>query len=254
MVTIPLTLVLLTKNSESKLSNMIVIWKCFSEVIAIDDLSTDNTENLVRENGAKYISRKLNNDFANQRNFALSIAKNSWVLFLDDDERVGSEFIEELQGIDWENTPFGAYKIRREDVFLGQKLTHGEVMYASREGIIRLVKKGVGEFEGSVHEVFVTREKISRLNSKIIHYAHKSVSALLEKINFYSSLRADELKSSQKKVFITSLLFYPFAKFVYTYFLLFGFLDKEAGFIYSFLMSFHSFLVRAKLLVATSDK
>lgn len=253
MNSLPLTLVILTNNSEINLSKIVDFWKYFSEVIIVDDQSTDNTEKIAKNFGAKFISRKLSGDFASQRNITLTIAKNSWVLFLDDDEQIGLNFIDELNSIDWENTPYSAFKIKRVDMFLGQKLTHGEVWQASHDGIIRLVKKSVGEFVGPVHETFVTSEKVGRLKSSIIHFAHESISSFLQKINLYSTLRAQELLSAKKKVFITSLFFYPLAKFIYSYFLLLGFLDKEAGFIYSFLMSFHSFLVRAKLLVKTSD-
>jgi hypothetical protein len=63
----------------------------------------------------------------------------------------------------------------------------------------------------------------------------------------YSSIRAEELAKEGKKFSLFELVFFPFFKFIYTYFILRGFLDGAAGFVYSFVMSFHSFLVRAKL-------
>ena len=47
---------------------------------------------------------------------------------------------------------------------------------------------------------------------------------------------------------LIKMIVYPFGKFIYTYFVRGGVLDGAAGFVYSFMMSFHSFLVRAKLL------
>ena len=61
-------------------------------------------------------------------------------------------------------------------------------------------------------------------------------------------MRADELAKQGKKISIIELVLFPFGKFFYTYFILGGFLDGAAGFVYSFVMSFHSFLVRAKLI------
>ncbi|MFN4212849.1 MAG: hypothetical protein ACK4FL_02720, partial [Microgenomates group bacterium] len=46
---------------------------------------------------------------------------------------------------------------------------------------------------------------------------------------------------------IFEIIFYPLGKFILNYFIYLGFLDGPAGFAYAFLMSFHSFLVRAKL-------
>jgi hypothetical protein len=73
----------------------------------------------------------------------------------------------------------------------------------------------------------------------------------IEDVNVYSTMRAEELQKQGKQATVFELIFYPFGKFIYTYFIQRGFLDGPAGFVYSFVMSFHSFLVRAKLLVNT---
>jgi len=43
------------------------------------------------------------------------------------------------------------------------------------------------------------------------------------------------------------IIFPPLVKFFYTFFILGGFLDGARGFVYSYMMSFHSFLSRSKL-------
>ena len=69
----------------------------------------------------------------------------------------------------------------------------------------------------------------------------------IKKINYYSSLRAEELYGQGKNINVLEIMFVPALKFIYNYFINLGFLDGAAGFVYAFLMSFHSFLVRAKL-------
>jgi len=59
--------------------------------------------------------------------------------------------------------------------------------------------------------------------------------------------RIDELHKQGKKTTIFEIITFPLFKFIFSYFLKFGFLDGPAGFVYSFFMSFHSFLVRIKL-------
>jgi hypothetical protein len=60
-------------------------------------------------------------------------------------------------------------------------------------------------------------------------------------------MRARELFRGKKTTNVVEVIAYPLGKFFYTYVLLLGFLDGAAGFTYSFMMSFHSFLVRVKL-------
>lgn len=98
-----------------------------------------------------------------------------------------------------------------------------------------------------MHEEFVCQGLVGRLESLLNHYPHPTVKDFLKEINYYSTLRAKELLEQRKSANIFSIIFYPLGKFVFTYFLKLGFLDGPAGFGYAFMMSFHSFLVRAKL-------
>ena len=114
-------------------------------------------------------------------------------------------------------------------------------------GIIRLIKKGSGKWFGKVHEEFRSDGQIGRLDSFLNHYPHPTVKEFLKEINFYSTLRARELRDQGEQASIWKVIFFPFTKFVLTYFIKLGLLDGPAGFAYAFFMSFHSFLVRAKL-------
>jgi hypothetical protein len=62
------------------------------------------------------------------------------------------------------------------------------------------------------------------------------------------STRAGELGEQSILKTTLQMIFFPPAKFFFTYVICGGFLDGAAGFVYSFMMSFHSFLVRAKVL------
>src|SRR5216684_4115292 len=88
-----ITVVILTKNEENNIRNCINSLLWCDEIIIIDDYSTDATlleiSNLKSQNlKIKIFKRKLNNDFAIQRNFGLSKAKGEWILFIDADEIV----------------------------------------------------------------------------------------------------------------------------------------------------------------------
>ena len=182
-----------------------------------------------------------------QRNFGLKKARNDWVLFLDDDEEVSKELKKEILDLKFKAD---AYYLKRRDFFWGRELKYGETRKIRNKGLIRLVKKNVGKWQGKVHEEFKIASshlKIGRLKNYLNHYPHPTIKSFIEKINYYSSLRADELIQSGERFSLVKLLVYPPAKFFLNYFFYLGFLDGPEGFIYAFLMSFHSFLTRAKL-------
>lgn len=242
-----LSVVILARNEEKNLERAIRSVPFASEVIVVDDASQDKTGSVAKKHRARVFRKALNTDFGAQRNFALEKASSDWVLYLDADEEVSDALSHEIQKI-LLRPGRDSYFIRRRDFFWGKWLRYGEVREAYNRGFIRLVKKGSGVFRGSVHEEFIAEREAGSLSGFINHYPHPAVSDFIRRVNLYSSWRAQELKKSGKKTNIPEIVFLPFMKFVYTYFILLGFLDGPPGFVYSFIMSFHSFLTRAKLL------
>ena len=243
---------ILTKNNQNTLEKTLKSVNFAEEILIIDDDSTDDTLFLAKKYGARVINRKLNNNFSAQRNFAIKQAKEEWILFVDADETLNDEIIREIKKIN--NPNFESYYIKRRDIFWGRVLKHGELRAAYRKGIIRLVKKNSGIWEGLVHERFVTTKTTGCLKGFINHYSHISIKEFIIDINSYSTIRAKELQKKGLKTNIFQILFYPIVKFKMNYIIKLGLLDGVPGFIYSFMMSFHSFLVRAKLYQYTRLK
>jgi len=91
-----LSAVILAKNEEENILQSIESVNFCDEIIVIDDYSKDKTTEIARNHGANVFRRRLNNDFASQRNFGLQKAKGEWVLFLDADERVSENLKKEI--------------------------------------------------------------------------------------------------------------------------------------------------------------
>lgn len=241
--------VVLTKNEEKNIERCLKSLSFCDEIVIVDDYSEDKTLEIVHEvlkvhKVYKVIQRKLNNDYASQRNFGLSKSTNEWVLSIDADEVVTDELKFEIRNTKFEKD---AYYLRRQDYFWNNELKFGEVKKIRNSGLIRLVKKNSGKWMRNVHEVFHTAKNTGRLNNFVNHYPHPSLEEFIFDINRYSDIRAEELYSRGLKSNVFQIVFFPFLKFIYNYFFNLGFLDGPAGFVYAFMMSFHSFLVRAKL-------
>jgi len=265
MKKIKLSAVILTKNEEKNIIRCLNSLKFCDQVVIVDDDSEDKTIELIKKAKfpfeIKIFKHKLDEDFASARNFGMEKADGEWILFIDADEEITKELADEIkETVDQNNLEFVAYYIKRRDFFWGMELRFGETKKIRDIGIIRLVKKDFGRWFGKVHEEFKVQSshakrdsaslkkfKVGIFKNFINHYPHQDITSFLRKINFYSTLRAKELFNQGKKFSLIELIIFPFFKFTLTYFIYLWFLDGPAGFVYSFMMSFHSFLVRAKL-------
>ncbi|MFH0943404.1 MAG: glycosyltransferase family 2 protein [Candidatus Beckwithbacteria bacterium] len=176
-------------------------------------------------------------DFSLARNQALSQAKTDWVMFLDSDENITDGLKQEInQAV--KDKRFN-YQFKRSDWFLGRKLQHGETR---RVRLIRLIQPGTGQWQGKVHERFISLLPVKTLTQPLLHQRRLKLEAFIQRLDWYSTLKSQELNCFS----LFQLLFYPGLKFCQNYFFRLGFLDGISGLGMAFLMSLHSLFVRVK--------
>lgn len=248
-----LSAIVLTHNEEKNIQRCLSSLSFCDEIIIIDDHSTDKTKELCDKVNAKVYPFHVSEDFAKARMYGMSQAKGEWVLYLDADEEVSKKLKDEIKILIQQDSEYQGLYLRRADIFWNTQVKHGEVATAYQRGLLRLMKKDSGTWKGKIHERFISTGKVKTLQHLLLHYPHQTIAEFLQHINQYSTIRAKELQSQNHKSTVFELFFYPLGKFIYTYFLKAGFLDGPAGFVYSFLMAFHSFLVRAKLYQYISE-
>jgi len=235
--------VVLTKNEENNIKACLESLKWCDEIVVVDEYSVDKTTKLALKMGAEVYYNDSGSNFAFQRNFAMHLAKNDWVLFVDADERITPALRQEIYNLQF--TIYNGFYLNRKDFFLGKWLNYGETASVR---LLRLVKKGSGEWQRRVHETFrLTQGKASELKNPILHYPHPNISEFLESINIHTDLHSQVLFEGGKRTNLFEIIFYPIGKFCLNYFWRLGFLDGIQGLIMALMMSLHSFLARAKL-------
>jgi len=245
-----ISLILLTKNESVNLkrwSKWLEKLTRVDEIVAIDDNSTDNTKEILKSLETKKIkvnvfSRGLEGNFSQQRNFAVSKAKNDWILFIDADEEPSDKLIHFLN-TEKLNLRI-CYAIKRNLIYIDQVIAHGQ---AQNDYPIRLFTKNSGKFTNPVHEIWSTENCIVKIKKPLLHYSAPNLKVFISKLNLYSTLRARELFEKHTPVNLFQIIFYPLAKFLQTYLFQLGFLDAIPGIIICTSFSFYSFLVRSKL-------
>ncbi len=241
--------VILVKNEEKNILDCLESVSWVDEIIVVDDYSSDRTIDVVKNYSSKVKTYKnnLNGNFSAQRNFALAKTTKDWVLFIDADERISKELREEINTLlieEKNNSKYKGFYIPRRDYMWGKALKHGEM---GNIMLLRLAKRDAGIWHGKVHEQWLVDGNTKELEENINHYPHQTINEFLMEINFYTTIRAKELFDQKINVSLLDIFLYPKAKFLVNFIFKQGFLDGIQGLIVAILMSFHSYLVRAKL-------
>ncbi|MBU1327254.1 glycosyltransferase family 2 protein [Patescibacteria group bacterium] len=243
-----ITAVVLSRNDAEYIGRTLESIHWCDEVVVIDDDSTDDTGAICERFGARVYVRALHKDFASQRNFGLSKARGEWVFFVDSDEIVSSQLASEIQLVVKNATKMPnanvGYFVRRKDFFGGRWLLHGET---ANVRLLRLAKRNAGIWMRPVHEVWKITGPVGILREPLLHYPHPDVAQFIDSINWYSTVNAQYLFRQKIRESWWKIPVYPAAKFFYNYICRLGFLDGTAGAVVAIMMSFHSFLTRAKL-------
>jgi glycosyltransferase involved in cell wall biosynthesis len=184
-----LDIIILTKN-ESK--NIIALLenlkglKGLGKAIVIDDNSTDDTVELAQARGAEIHVHALE-DFASQRNFALSKSQADWILFLDADERLTATVKKSLEEHLLAAEP-SAGAIKRFSFAFGTRQRFGPL---SPDKVVRLFPRGSLTWQGAVHEKALFNVPLKDLKGHLEHYTYSTWSNYLDKMDRYAILWAD---------------------------------------------------------------
>ena len=245
-----ISLLLLTKNESENLKEWgtwIHELTAVNEIVVIDDKSSDDTSKILKSLSSNDLkinifSRELNDNFSDQRNYGLTKCQNDWVLTLDADEKPTKDTISYINKLNLQKGQ--NYSFKRNIIYLGHTISHGQCL---NDLPIKLFNKNEGKFVNPVHEIWESSSETTDTFQIIVHNSIKSLYSFLQKINFYSTIRAQELFDQKHHPHLWEIILYPKIKFLELYFLRLGFLDGTAGIIFNLAISFNSFLVRSKL-------
>lgn len=237
-----ITAAILTKNEEKNLPFCLKSISWVDEVIIVDDNSTDKTIILAKKAKAKIFKRKLD-DFASQRNFALSQVKTPWVLLIDADERVTPQLAEEIK-LAVKSKKFNGYRFPRKNVIFGKWVKYSG-WYPDWQ--LHLFKTKKGKYIKKVHEQVKIEGRVSELKSALLHNNYQSISQYLTKIVPYTSLEAENLIDSGYKFAWVDLLKKPLGEFLRRFFAEEGYQDGIHGLALSLLQAFAELIVYLRI-------
>nr|WP_315252773.1 glycosyltransferase family 2 protein [uncultured Flavobacterium sp.] len=243
---IKLSVLIITLNEEEHLKALLSDLDFADEIIIVDSFSTDDTEIIVKSfPKVKFTQNKFEN-FSAQRNFAISQAKNDWVLFIDADEVLTPELKLEINKTLENNKTYSAFFFERIFMFEGKVLKYSG---NQTDKIFRLFDKNSARYDEKrlVHEKLIVNGEIGFLKNKLIHYSYSSYHDYKEKIIFYGKFKAQEKFIKKVKPNLIIQFLHPCYNFLYNYFIRVGFLDGKKGIIICYLNAY-SIVIRYREL------
>ncbi len=226
-----LCIIILTKNEEKDIESAIQnARQCADEVLVVDSGSTDRTVELAEKNGARVVFRAWDNDFAAQRNFALSQTEADWVLYLDADERMNDEMIRAVKKVVSANpseaTGKKQYRMQRKSVAFGKKFSYGPLY---PDWVTRLFPGKSVTWVGKVHEHPECSLPTEKLSGHIEHYTYRDWQEWEEKMARYSTIWAEEAWHKGRRTSLPEGLLHGIGSLFSTLILRRGFLDGWMG-------------------------
>ena len=234
---------IITHNEERNLPRAIESLRCADEILVVDSGSNDRTVELAEKLGAKVIDSPWPG-YANQKNLAAERAEHDWILSLDADESLSEALEAEIWKLKKAGPQFDAYTMPRLARYLGKWINHSG-WYPDRK--VRLYHRSKATWVGEyVHESVKVTGSVGHLEGNLLHFTCDSLSEHLKTMDRYTTLAAEQMVASKRKVTWGRLIFEPPWTFFRTYVVKAGFLDGVEGLAIANMAALYNFLKYAK--------
>lgn len=242
-----LSVYIITYNEEKKIRECLESVKWADEIVVVDSFSTDKTVEICRQYTDKIFFVKFEG-FGKLRNTAVSFTTYDWVLSVDADERVSEELKNEIIHKLTVGPEADAYFIPRKSHFLRYWIKYSGWYPDYRQPQFFNKKKMKYEESHLVHESFKLSAgaKLSVLKGHILQYPFLNIEEFLNKMNRYSTLKAEQMLQENKKFHFYQVILHPLACFIRMFFIKLGFLDGFAGLILALLYSYYTLIKYVK--------
>jgi glycosyltransferase involved in cell wall biosynthesis len=240
---LPISVFIITKNEEEHIEKTLKSVSLFDEVILVDSGSTDSTLDIAKRYGAKIYTHSWQG-YAKQKQYAMSLCSNEWVLNLDGDEQVNPSLINAFKEI-IEQDKADSVRFWRNDIFIDKPLS----TWSKKPNNHRLYKRSKSFFDDSrlAHESATVDGKEIFINETFDHFGYGSIETLTTKNNNYSSLKANEKFAKGKRYSNVKLItIFPIV-FIKEYFFQRKIFSGKRGFILAIMGAYYAFIKEAKL-------
>jgi len=242
---ISLSVVIITFNEERNILRCLQsVEGIADEIIVLDSYSKDRTKEICIQKQVKFYEHAFTG-FNEQKNYALSLASNPYVLSLDADEVLSPELQKSILAVK-ENWKSDGYTMNRLTNYCGTWIRHCWYpdtklrMWDTRKGKwdSNIIHEKVEMADGSV---------VSHLEGDLLHYSYHTLDDHLRQIYKFTEIAAVSAHNNNKKSSFLKLIYKPIAIFFKLYILKQGFRDGYSGYLIARISAFVVFMKYARL-------
>ncbi|MGC9520580.1 MAG: glycosyltransferase family 2 protein [Anaerolineae bacterium] len=248
--------VILTLNEEKHIEACIDSLRWTDKVVVLDSGSEDSTQQLAEMAGATVVVHPFEN-YAQQRNVALSRVRSDWVLFVDADERATPELAVETRAVIAERPETGWW-IPRFNYIMGHRM-RATGWYPDYQ--MRLLRRDAAHYDPArgVHELVKLAGDAGYMASHLIHYNYETLSQFWAKQRRYLQYDIDVLLASGAQPKFHSPYTQALRHMWWRFVTLEGWRDTVWGLLLSALMGYYELLKyrevrRARRMHATGEE
>lgn len=182
----------ITFNEEKNIGDLLSsVSSIADEIVILDSHSTDQTKAIATQNSKVRFFAQDFKGHIEQKNKAMELCQNDWILSLDADERLDSTLQESiLEFLEKDQINEDGFRIPRLTFHLGKWIYHSGWYPQKR---FRLVQKGKANWKGeNPHDFMALVEpaKGGELKGNILHFSFTDFSHQIQTINQFSSIVA----------------------------------------------------------------
>lgn len=241
-----LSVVIVCKNGANVVGETIGSFSGLTDdVLVYDNGSTDGTQEIVRQTGAKLVEGNWEG-FGRTKNKANALAKYDWIFSLDADEAIDEELKKNLLQESLVDE-MKVYEFRFKN-FLGDKwLRFGE--WGNDKHTRLFNRRNVKWNDAEVHESLLRPEGVKKATvpGYVLHKTASSINEYKNKMERYAGLNAEKYFKQGKKAGMFKIYFSSIFSFIINYFVRLGFLDGVTGYYCAKVNAQYTFLKYKKL-------
>lgn len=250
---IPVSVIVVTKNEEAQIARCLKALSDFAQVIVVDSKSTDQTIGIAQSFGAQVVNFTWKGRYPKKKQWCLDHLEPDydWVFFLDADEVVTPALVAAIRASDFACAGYfvrGRYVVEDKPLRFG--LHNNKLALFDRRAMCYPVVDdldlaGIGEVEGHYQPVFrpgYEGRRIGQFKPPLLHYAYQDPVHWHERHKGYAlwergmnARKAWPTEPNMRRRFLKwlfrTLPLRPFAAFLHSYVLCFGFMEGRRGWI-----------------------
>jgi glycosyltransferase involved in cell wall biosynthesis len=184
------------RDEEHQLADCLALLGFADEIVVVLDSCRDRSRDIAREFTERFVEGAWDRE-GPRRHAGIDACRGDWILEIDADERVSPALANEIRRVVGASS--AAWHLVPVDNYIGARLVRwGWGASFGRSAHAALYRKGAKQWgDQRIHPtVSLSGRQGATLSSRILHYVDRDISAMLRRLDRYSSARAADLRES----------------------------------------------------------